>query len=213
MNKEKLNTKEQIIASARELFSEYGYNGTSIRQIADKSGVNIAAINYHFGNKHGLFWSILVAADDWLNQKIADCTEECETLEQLTVSIFRCMLEDRHFVRSTMKAFLTEGVPEPDPNHPYHQSFNEDRLGPSGGDHIVNFIHRQFGSETTSDAIEWAVQSIFSSLFHWATMCSTSTFESMKKKKNMSDEKIEESLAHLARAVASYMTDKNVWKN
>ena len=207
----KLSTKEQILEAARQLFSEYGYDGTSIRQIADKCNVNVAAVNYHFGNKHGLFWSIVVSADEWLTQNVAKCAENCQDFENLVVCIFRVMNEGQDYVRSTMKALLTEGVPLPDEGHAYYEKFKAERLGPPGGETMAQFLNKEFGDQVSPEALEWGVQSIFSSMFHWSTMCSTSAFAEIKKKKGMTDEKIEDNLRRLTKSVTAYMRDKSNW--
>jgi AcrR family transcriptional regulator len=59
MDKELSETKLAIILAAGELFAEHGLEGTSIRPIAQKAGVNIAAINYHFGSKENLYTEVL----------------------------------------------------------------------------------------------------------------------------------------------------------
>lgn len=43
---------------AIELFAENGFTETSVRQIAEKAGVNVAMINYYFGSKKELLESI-----------------------------------------------------------------------------------------------------------------------------------------------------------
>ena len=48
---EKGNTKEQIIETALDLFSVYGYEATSISQIADAVGIYKASLYSHFANK------------------------------------------------------------------------------------------------------------------------------------------------------------------
>ncbi len=53
------NTKENILDVAERLFAENGFAGTSIRAIVDEANVNIAAINYHFKSKEGLFVSVI----------------------------------------------------------------------------------------------------------------------------------------------------------
>lgn len=209
---EKKETKLQIIHVARELFSQFGYDGTSVRQIAEKSGVNIAAINYHFRNKHGLYWSLINEAHDWLEEGVATRVQKATNLESLIQSIFSFMIESKSFVRSTMKAFLTDGVPEPDPGHPYLEKMTPENFGPPGGKHLAQFLNEKYGDEAKPEAIEWAVLSIFSSMVHWATMCSTSSFESVKQTKGlMSDEMVEENIIRMARAVVRYMCDKTVW--
>jgi len=48
----------QIMEAAEELFAEKGFNGTSVRDIADKAGVNLAMISYYFGSKDKLLEAI-----------------------------------------------------------------------------------------------------------------------------------------------------------
>jgi AcrR family transcriptional regulator len=50
-----MNTKEKIIEVAQNLFLQKGFERTSIREIALKAGINLAAMNYHFGSKENLF--------------------------------------------------------------------------------------------------------------------------------------------------------------
>jgi AcrR family transcriptional regulator len=47
-------TREAILDAAERLFSENGVEGTSVRQIIKAAGVNLGAINYHFGTKERL---------------------------------------------------------------------------------------------------------------------------------------------------------------
>ena len=46
--------QKQIISTAERLFSSKGFDGTSVRDIADEAGVNIAMISYYFGSKEKL---------------------------------------------------------------------------------------------------------------------------------------------------------------
>ena len=48
------NTKDRILGAAEELFAQYGFAGTSLRQVTSRADVNIAAVNYHFGSKENL---------------------------------------------------------------------------------------------------------------------------------------------------------------
>ncbi|GAA1450065.1 TetR/AcrR family transcriptional regulator [Nocardiopsis tropica] len=52
-------TRERILASARELFTDEGYGSVSSRMIASHAGVNVALINRYFGAKRGLLTEIL----------------------------------------------------------------------------------------------------------------------------------------------------------
>jgi AcrR family transcriptional regulator len=48
-------TKADILASARRLFLEHGYDGVSLRAVAGDAGVDVALISYYSGSKKGLF--------------------------------------------------------------------------------------------------------------------------------------------------------------
>lgn len=48
-------TRETILAAARELFAEKGYDGASLRAIARAAGVDPALVHHFFGTKEGVF--------------------------------------------------------------------------------------------------------------------------------------------------------------
>ncbi|GAA6202967.1 TetR family transcriptional regulator [Aquicoccus sp. SU-CL01552] len=51
--------REGLLSTALDIFSEKGFSGTSIRDIAKVHGVSLSNIYYHFGNKEGLWREIL----------------------------------------------------------------------------------------------------------------------------------------------------------
>ena len=52
------DTVDRILDAAEELFAERGFAETSLRMITSKAGVNLAAVNYHFGSKNALIQSV-----------------------------------------------------------------------------------------------------------------------------------------------------------
>ncbi len=54
MGGHQFSTKDRILSAAEELFAQYGFAGTSLRQVTGRADVNIAAVNYHFGSKENL---------------------------------------------------------------------------------------------------------------------------------------------------------------
>jgi AcrR family transcriptional regulator len=49
------DTKATLVAAAREVFTELGYNGATVRAIAARAGVDAAMVNHWFGGKDRLF--------------------------------------------------------------------------------------------------------------------------------------------------------------
>jgi AcrR family transcriptional regulator len=54
-----LDTEARLLKAAGEIFAEHGYQAATTRQICEKARANIAAINYHFGDKEGLYLAVL----------------------------------------------------------------------------------------------------------------------------------------------------------
>jgi AcrR family transcriptional regulator len=52
-------TREKLIESAGEVFAEVGFHNATVREICTRAGTNIAAVNYYFGEKFGLYSEVL----------------------------------------------------------------------------------------------------------------------------------------------------------
>jgi AcrR family transcriptional regulator len=87
----KQDTRGRILDAALELFSEHGFEGTTLQQIADRLGVTKAALYYHFPSK-----------DDLLDALHAPLTADLETL--LTE------YEDRERTPAMRRAFIEEYI-------------------------------------------------------------------------------------------------------
>lgn len=55
MDTEHSETRIRILETAAEIFASRGFAATTIRQICGQAQVNLAAVNYHFGSKEGLY--------------------------------------------------------------------------------------------------------------------------------------------------------------
>jgi AcrR family transcriptional regulator len=52
-------TREKLIEAAGTVFAERGYSTATIREICRRAGANVAAVNYTFGDKMGLYTEVL----------------------------------------------------------------------------------------------------------------------------------------------------------
>jgi TetR/AcrR family transcriptional regulator, regulator of cefoperazone and chloramphenicol sensitivity len=56
------DTKARLLEAAGEEFAEKGFEGATIRGIIERAGANIAAVNYHFGDKERLYVQAVIEA-------------------------------------------------------------------------------------------------------------------------------------------------------
>jgi len=52
-------TRQRLLDAGRELFAEDGFHRVTVRDICHAARANVAAVNYHFGDKFGLYMEIL----------------------------------------------------------------------------------------------------------------------------------------------------------
>lgn len=55
-------TRAHLLDVAGRVFAEHGYAGTASKEICRQAGANLAAVNYHFGGKDGLYEAVLIEA-------------------------------------------------------------------------------------------------------------------------------------------------------
>jgi len=63
------DTKHRLLDAAERLFSERGFEGTSMRAVAGEAGTSVSAANYHFGSKRALIETALVRRLEPLNRQ------------------------------------------------------------------------------------------------------------------------------------------------
>jgi len=64
--------KAKILAAARRIFGEFGYNDTTTRMIAKDVGIDISTLYYHWGEKQDLYEAVLIDVGDEIQQKLRD---------------------------------------------------------------------------------------------------------------------------------------------
>lgn len=52
-------TRIELLKAALKLFALHGFDGTTVKQIADEANVNISLISYHFQGKENLYWNCI----------------------------------------------------------------------------------------------------------------------------------------------------------
>jgi AcrR family transcriptional regulator len=97
------NTLERLLNAAGEVFSRRGYRAATVREICRRASANVAAVNYHFGDKKGLYGAVLNHAFDTARKKYPPDfgLEESATPQERLHA----------FIRSLLFRILDEGRP------------------------------------------------------------------------------------------------------
>src|SRR5450755_2631636 len=75
--KSPLSTKQiQLLDTAEMLFSQKGFDGTSVRDIAEAAGINTAMISYYFGSKEKLMEEIFERKSLNIKEKVDDLLKD-----------------------------------------------------------------------------------------------------------------------------------------
>lgn len=121
-------SKQKVIEAASALFFQKGFNGASVRDIADRASVNVSLISYYFKSKQGLLeYAVtsyyeeylkmmeesLAAADELsplerLNHLIFTIIQYKQSNHQLTCFIQRELSLDSVFVREMAVTYLAK---------------------------------------------------------------------------------------------------------
>lgn len=91
-------TVDRILDTAEVLFAQKGFAETSLRAITSKAGVNLAAVNYHFGSKEALIQAVFERFLDPFCARLDGLVSELEskpgsvTLERLLATLSQSAL-------------------------------------------------------------------------------------------------------------------------
>lgn len=111
------STKDRILGAAEELFAQYGFAGTSLRQVTSRADVNLAAVNYHFGSKENLVNEVFRRRMDEMSAQrlqalraaLEEHPGELEPILAAFVEPALAMAQDRHgggaFIRVIARAY------------------------------------------------------------------------------------------------------------
>ena len=159
------NTKDLILHEALTLFAQKGYTETSVRDISDAAGVNVASINYHFGSKHDLFQAVIVENMTLLDQVLLEALGDKDLCLADAIWIFyTCLLGNQNAFLSIFRLFLSGSVNFPDSPISVGKV-----IGPPGANHLLRVLEREVPG-LCQEAYIWAVHILSTHLFHVVLM-------------------------------------------
>lgn len=102
---------DRIVHAARTLFAENGYDGVSIRDVADRAHVSKANVFHHFRNKMGLYKAVLGESSNMF-EEVVEVLRECGQPPHARLELFirenlALMLRDPHSVNLFMRQMMS----------------------------------------------------------------------------------------------------------
>ena len=120
---EKISKKQEIIEAALELFSENGYEATSVSQIVEAVGIKKASLYFHFASKQDILDSIIKMTEEeyLVNSYVRTVNEEDsedlnlrfgdmsrETITKQVMAQFNFVLHDSHAKKFRKLLFIEQ---------------------------------------------------------------------------------------------------------
>jgi AcrR family transcriptional regulator len=101
-----MDKRNLILNVAMELFGHKGFEGTSVREIALKSNINLAMINYYFGSKEKLFESVVEVKAGFLKEIFQKLIDDPELSDMEKIDVVIDSYIDRIFANSLFHHIL-----------------------------------------------------------------------------------------------------------
>ena len=86
-------TRRRLLEVATRLFASHGLEGVSVREICSEALANVAAINYHFGDKLGLYTEVVRLAIVSMRRASADSMRGSGTAEEQLARYIHAQVE------------------------------------------------------------------------------------------------------------------------
>lgn len=105
--------QRQIISAAEKLFANKGFDGTSVRDIAEEAGVNIAMISYYFGSKEKLMQALFTERTTLTRLKVESLLKDdrlspFDRIYVMADDYIERILQKQHFHKIMMYAQMLE---------------------------------------------------------------------------------------------------------
>jgi TetR/AcrR family transcriptional regulator, regulator of cefoperazone and chloramphenicol sensitivity len=196
-------TRTRLLDSAGEVFAERGFQAATVREICARAGVNIALINYHFGDKEKLYSEVL-------KHSIGSTEPEVRALE----SGLPPEEAFREAVRATMQRICRPGRPS------WHfQLMVHEMAQPTAAlsrliDETMRPIHTRMraliadllGASPDDDKTRLCAHSVIAQIVHYVH--ARHVLEKIWPELDLTPERIEEISTHIADFSLAYLTQK-----
>lgn len=199
------DTTDKILQAASSLFAEQGFNDTTLRQITARAGVNLAAVNYHFGSKERLILALADASVEplvlYLEKVLAErlaLAPQRLSLDELIEMLMRALLHTQRSSPEGLSVFMRLL----DLAYMGRQQALRDHLVERFGARLQLFLQhlRQDSAPMADDEFFWRLHFLLGSVIF--TLANFQTLVTIEKQALDLDAEIEQTLHRLVPVLA-----------
>ncbi|MFK7824901.1 MAG: TetR/AcrR family transcriptional regulator [Oligoflexales bacterium] len=199
-----VDTKTKILQAAFKLFSDNGFEGTSMREIAKQATVNLSAINYHFQSKEKLCSEVLNKAGYDLREELKEIAENHPDLRfvELVPEVYQHLVSISDRFQSCFRILSTGNVV---------LDLSSDVDGQMGGgpgaQYLMERLTKEVGDQVPFEDRCWVVNAVYCQMTHLILLCNTSIAQMEYVKAQFETEKVQHRLRRLCQALVREITD------
>lgn len=106
------DTPAKLIKAGRELFPRRGYEGCSVRDLAQQAEANLGAVTYHFGSKAGLYDAVVASFAEPFRSRIAQAAQApgapLDRIERVLRTFFAHLREEAQLPRLILQQLASD---------------------------------------------------------------------------------------------------------
>ena len=107
MSDRDLDTRDRIFKVAAQLFAQKGFNGVSMRELSEQSGVSKPTIYYYFGSKEGIYRALLQAGIEHIRAEVTRIAAMNLSVRDELVEILKMKFRDCQAYPEYSKFFIS----------------------------------------------------------------------------------------------------------
>jgi AcrR family transcriptional regulator len=157
--KDSKKTRAKLIEAAGQLFAEKGFNGVTVRDIAQKADTHLSALNYHFRTKEALYHEVLMEAcrSDSISSEDKEQLLKMNSHDALSLLIKEALKQYRKLTASNWRmVVITRECWEPSPSF---EEVSREYFKPEAS-FLAELIGRAVGKPSADPNVRFAVISM-----------------------------------------------------
>ena len=157
-------TRARLIEAASQVFAEHGYQATTVREICSRAGANVAAVNYHFRDKAGLYLAAVRHLMDCSGEQVpAEAAETADSPEEALKIMIAALVRRISFSAGGHLRIMLHEITQPTDALP---SMVDEVVRPNH-EALRTIVGKQLGKDRDDETTRLCSHSIIAQIIHF----------------------------------------------